>query len=186
MNFEGGNLEEALVGLVSQPHQALPVPAQKSQVKRPHNAYNLFFIERLPIEKDANPTLTGNEISHLIGKKWSEMDDESKRPYRERAQEIKARFREEYPDYHYQKGHTKVRKKKEMLENQIEDSMDVPQRIEAQMRNLFGFLGAQAVSQYLVNNKAFIDEVEVVVRNVTRMIGTGGAMGETMESDSLQ
>jgi hypothetical protein len=73
-------------------------------VKRPHNAYNLYFIERLQVEKDIHPELSGNEISQLIGKTWSEMDEEARRPYRERARDIHDKFKEEFPDYHYQKA----------------------------------------------------------------------------------
>ena len=180
MNFDGASLEDP-IALLQQPGSIAPAQVSKNQIKRPHNAYNLYFIERLPIEKEANPSLSGNEISHLIGKKWSEMDDESKRPYRERAQEIKAKFREEYPDYHYQKGAAKFKKKKDMiLQPRNVEHMDTQQRVEMQVRNLFSFLGAQAVSQYLLKNKASVDEIGGIARNFTRMVGNPG-MEEPMD-----
>ena len=184
MNFEGTVLDDAL----SQSLSLLPVGqtnllkssnAQKSQVRRPHNAYNLYFIERLPIEKEENPNLTGNEISHLIGKKWAAMSEEEKKPYRDRAQEIKAKFKQENPDYHYQKGGTKAKGRKDLFMQAFPENLTLEQRIEVQMKSLLAFLGAQAITHYLGNNKG-LEDINAITRNVTRMVGNGQNIEEPL------
>ena len=77
---------------------------KKTKVKRPLNAYNLFFMERQPIVKADNPELKGNEVSKELGRQWKKMTDEERRPYFERAKQIWDEFRLENPDYHYDKS----------------------------------------------------------------------------------
>ena len=147
-------------------------------VKRPHNAYNLFFIERKPIEREKHQKLSGNEISQLIGKMWNEMSQEEKRPYVEKANIIRQQFKEENPNYHYQKSSEKQKKKRIQNQNILpRDSMifgnateqtnsnanlntQIP--FEFQLRNMFSSLGQQVVMRYLTQNNA---EVDGIIKN---------------------
>jgi hypothetical protein len=141
-------------------------------VKRPHNAYNLYFIERLAIEKEVHPDLTGNEISQLIGKKWSEMDDEARRPYRERARDIHDKFKEDFPDYHYQKASERRRAVPRTLQQIAGDDDQTPQKVmELSLKNLFAYLGSQLLTTYMGQNKTLMDEAASIARGA---LASGG------------
>lgn len=126
----------------------------REAVKRPPNAYNLFYMERHLIEKQDNPKLSGNAVSRLIGKKWAEMTENEKRPYRDKAKEIRSNFRIIHPDYHYQKSSPKPKVPiKAPLSNHTQDTqsqeqfpeMTQQQKIETQLHNLFSWLGVQSI-----------------------------------------
>jgi hypothetical protein len=51
--------------------------------------------------------MSGNEASREIGRKWKEMSDEERQPYKESAKDIHRDFREKNPDFHYRKDRTK-------------------------------------------------------------------------------
>jgi hypothetical protein len=176
MNFDSVPMDDAMAGLLPVPPQSalLLRPPRDRHVKRPHNPYNLFFIDRQQIERDLNPNLSGNEVSQLIGRKWSEMDENARRPYVERAKAIRDRFREENPDYHYQKGE-KSRKLKRPTEPlfEFQGGADGQKHLEAQLRNLFMFLGAQAIASYVSQNKPLMEEATALVKSVT-LPGAGG------------
>jgi hypothetical protein len=176
MNFDSVPMDDPMTGLLPVPPQPglLLRPPRDRQVKRPHNAYNLFFIERQQAERDLNPNLSGNEVSQLIGHKWSEMDEGARRPYVERAKAIRDRFREENPDYHYQKGEKsrKLRRRTEPLFD-FHAGADGQKHLETQLRNLFTFLGAQAIASYVSQNKPLMEEATALVKSVT-LPGAGG------------
>ena len=90
--------------------------SKTDKLKRPPNAYNLFFMEQQPQIKASNPNLTGNEISKEHGLKWKSMNEDQRRPYIKRAKEIHEEFKAENPNYHYIKG-AKAGKKKPVTEN---------------------------------------------------------------------
>jgi hypothetical protein len=183
MTFSPGQLEDSN----PLPHMLLPpiVESPKErQIKRPHNAYNLFFIDNQQLEKEKHPTLTGNEISQLIGKKWSDIGEAGRAPYRERARVIWQRFRAEYPDYHYQKSSEKRRKKRDQVQELelptsdlflplLPDQRDAAAMIELQLRNLFTFVGSQAVTHYALGNKPVLKDIVTMIKNFS-MAGGGG------------
>lgn len=117
----------------------------RKTLKRPHNAYNLFYMERNPIERKNNPRITGNEVSRLIGKKWWSMKEEERHVYHERAREISLKFKQEHPDYRYQKGSGNDRYGNDEGENGEREIM------ELHIRNVLAFLGCQAVIQHLTS-----------------------------------
>ncbi|XP_065172699.1 uncharacterized protein [Atheta coriaria] len=65
--------------------------------KAPSTGYNLYLNEqRLLFKKSSLPF---HEITKLIGNKWSSLRLEEKKPYLERAEEEKKRYREELREY---------------------------------------------------------------------------------------
>ncbi|OHT12557.1 HMG box family protein [Tritrichomonas foetus] len=160
---------------VSQPLTIPETSISDKPVKRPPNAYNLFFIERQPIERENNPKLTGNEVSQLIGKQWKEMTEEQQLQYKEKANQIRAKFKEEHPDYHYQKGSDKQRKKKKNHSNLnilgteadlfgflTEEPLSSQTTLEAQLKNLFTLIGQAVITKYLTTNQ---DEMKRLINN---------------------
>ena len=81
----------------------VPISPKVEKLKRPPNAYNLFFMEQQTKVKLENPSLSGNQVSQELGHRWKEMSEESKKPYIDRANDIRDRFKQENPDYHYEK-----------------------------------------------------------------------------------
>jgi hypothetical protein len=66
--------------------------ADKPKTKRAKSAYNLFCeAERVRIaEENADNKPSAKEILVMINKTWKELSDEDKKPYAERAEELKA------------------------------------------------------------------------------------------------
>jgi hypothetical protein len=170
MSFDPMSPEEAIAGF---PHQrplpdGLPQPPSDPSVpsfstdrdgrpKRPLNAYNLYFLERVPEEKLAHPDFTGNQISQLIGQQWAKMDEGERAPYRDQAHALQAKFREEYPDYHYRKASERARPVRPRTKGSV--PLDDPQGIETGLKNAFTFLGSQLIANYLLQNRALIGDV---------------------------
>ncbi|GJQ69246.1 hypothetical protein Trydic_g6393 [Trypoxylus dichotomus] len=65
--------------------------------KAPATGYNLFLNDQRMLLKDSN--LPFHEKTKLIGNKWSSLSLEEKRPYLEKAEEEKRRYREEFRQY---------------------------------------------------------------------------------------
>lgn len=175
MSFDQA-LEESFVLNHTVPIENEAEKVPNKPVKRPHNAYNLFFIEHKPIEREKHQKLSGNEISQLIGKMWNEMTEEEKRPYKEKANIIRQQFKEENPNYHYQKASEKQKKKRihnivtrdPYNYNNLEHSnpnqnLNSPLSLEFQLKNMFLSLGQQTVMRYLTNNNN--TEVDGTIKN---------------------
>ncbi|KAK8848276.1 non-histone protein [Tritrichomonas musculus] len=165
MSFES-TLDESFVLAPSVQIENEVEKISNKPVKRPHNAYNLFFIERKPIEREKHQKLSGNEISQLIGKIWTAMSEEEKRPYKDKAKIIQAQFKEENPNYHYQKSTEKPKRKKPLHQSNMNPSYNFNSpnvninsqiSLEVQLKNMFSSLGQQVVMRYLGQNKADID-----------------------------
>jgi hypothetical protein len=151
------------------PHGLSGVPHDK--VKRPHNAYNLFFMEQFPQTKATFPNLTGNEMSREIGKRWKDMSDDQRRPYREQAQAIWSQFRSENPDYHYEKGRDKaVQRKHRTVDLGLDFNLLAlcsadARPDEAQIAGILNLFSAQMIAQFVLQSKDVTDAVTASVRN---------------------
>lgn len=65
--------------------------------KAPATGYNLYLNEQRKLYKDSS--LAFHEITKVIGNKWSSLSLEEKRPYLDKAEEEKKRYREELRIY---------------------------------------------------------------------------------------
>lgn len=121
---------------------------KKGKIKRPPNAYNLFYMEQQPILRSENALVSGNDISKELGRRWKEMTDDERKPYQEQAKQIWEGFRQENPDYHYEKNKDKHKKQKD---TSIEESQ------------LSGFwmewLTSHILAQYAMGNRDISDAV---------------------------
>lgn len=132
----------------------IPLETQASpkveKLKRPPNAYNLFFMEQQSKVKTENPSLSGNQVSQELGRRWKEMNDESRKPYIDRANDIRDRFKQENPDYHYEKK--KIKKHK-----------GIPQTIgdnnESHITDVFSCILTTLIAQYLYQDKNAIESI---------------------------
>lgn len=93
--------------------------------KAPATGYNLYLNEHRKSFKDSS--LAFHEITKIIGNKWSSLTLEEKKPYLEKAEEDKKRYREELKQYRqsdaYRAYLTKKRKKR--LQNNVLSESDM-------------------------------------------------------------
>jgi hypothetical protein len=85
---------DALVGLQS----------DAAKRRRPPNAFLLYCVDNRGEFRSQNPDKTNIEISRMLADRWREMDEESRAPYRLRAQEQQAEFKQACPEYRYDKA----------------------------------------------------------------------------------
>ena len=128
----------------------VPISPKIEKLKRPPNAYNLFFMEQQAKVKLENPSLSGNQVSQELGRRWKEMSEESKKPYIDRANDIRDRFKQENPDYHYEK---KKAKKHKCTTQTINDNND------SRISDVFSCIIKLSVSQYLYQDKHAIESI---------------------------
>jgi hypothetical protein len=191
MQFGDANLDDPIPGLLTiVPPPDLPSGPSDRQVKRPHNAYNLFFIENQHSAREQNPSLSGNEISHLLGRQWSEMDDDARRPYKEQAKAISAKFRQENPDYHYQKASTRWQRPPnrppKFASASPFDCGDLTSEadIESHLGKLFQFLGSQAVAHFFCSEREVLDDYRAWMKNCSA--GMANLPDELVDLAALQ
>lgn len=93
--------------------------------KAPATGYNLYLNEQRKSFKDSS--LAFHEITKIIGNKWSSLTLAEKKPYLEKAEEDKKRYREELRQYRqsdaYRAYLTKKRKKR--LQNNVLSESDM-------------------------------------------------------------
>ncbi|XP_018571737.1 uncharacterized protein LOC111691779 [Anoplophora glabripennis] len=93
--------------------------------KAPATGYNLYLNEQRKLFKESN--LAFHEITKIIGNRWSSLTLEEKKPYLEKAEEDKKRYREELRQYRqsdaYRAYLTKKRKKR--LQNNVLSESDM-------------------------------------------------------------
>ncbi|KAL6858177.1 hypothetical protein ACO1O0_005633 [Amphichorda felina] len=78
-----------------------PTKNKEKKIPRPPNAYILYRKERHTIVKEANPGITNNEISQVLGSAWNTESREVRQKYKDMADEIKRALLEAHPDYQY-------------------------------------------------------------------------------------
>lgn len=90
--------------------------------KAPKTSYNIFLKERRKLYKDK---LAFHEITRVVGNQWSNLTLEEKKPYLERAEEDKNRYREELLIYRRSdayKLYLARKRKKRGLDNLMSES----------------------------------------------------------------
>jgi hypothetical protein len=75
-----------------------------SKKRRPPNAFLIYCTENRAEFRAENPDRPNIEISRMLADRWKEMDEECRAPYRRRAQDQQAEFKQTCPDYHYDKA----------------------------------------------------------------------------------
>ncbi|KAJ1903612.1 hypothetical protein IWQ60_012558, partial [Tieghemiomyces parasiticus] len=72
-----------------------------AKLKRPMNAFLVFSSERRAQYKIESPHISTAEQSKLLGEEWSQMPDERKQLFYQRARDLKTKFTQDHPDFVY-------------------------------------------------------------------------------------
>lgn len=106
--------------------------------KAPATGYNLYLNEQRKLFK--NSSLAFHEITKIIGNKWSSLSLSEKKPYLEKAEEDKRRYREELRVYRqsgaYQLYMAKKRRKRAQYNGFSESDMDATDEIDVSTANV--------------------------------------------------
>ena len=132
----------------------------KNKVKRPLNAYNLFYLDRQPKLKSDNPLMSGNDISRQVGIEWKEMSIEEKKAYKERAQDIHDKFKKENPDYKYEKSSEKKNNKIKKNNDSSSFFHEVSHLFNQNSEDcMLLYIGSQFLSNYVLSRKDIYDDL---------------------------
>lgn len=93
--------------------------------KAPATGYNLYLNEQRKLFKSSN--LAFHEITKIIGNKWSSLTLEEKKPYLEKAEEDKKRYREELKQYRHSDAYRAylTKKRRKRLQNNVLSESDM-------------------------------------------------------------
>ncbi|KAJ8979446.1 hypothetical protein NQ317_006760 [Molorchus minor] len=93
--------------------------------KAPATGYNLYLNEQRKLFKDSS--LAFHEITKIIGNRWSSLTLDGKKPYLEKAEEDKKRYREELKQYRQSDAYRAYlsKKRKKRLQNNILSESDM-------------------------------------------------------------
>lgn len=85
-----------------------PLPqADKQKIKRPPNAFLLFCRDKRQSARGENPDMKNVDVSQVLADQWKNLDDTEKLHYKALAAEQQKLFKEENPDYKYEKAKAK-------------------------------------------------------------------------------
>ncbi|XP_043925266.1 transcription factor SOX-30 isoform X2 [Protopterus annectens] len=80
------------------------------RVKRPMNAFMVWARIHRPALAKANPEATNTDISIQLGLEWNKLTQEQKKPYYEKAQQIKKKHEEKFPNWVYKPRFGKMKR----------------------------------------------------------------------------
>lgn len=107
--------------------------------KAPATGYNLYLNEQRKLFKESS--LAFHEITKIIGNKWSSLSLDEKKPYLEKAEEEKRRYKEELRAYRqsdaYQLYLAKKRSKRAQYNVLSESDMDATDDFDVSIFNFF-------------------------------------------------
>ncbi|EFY88585.1 hypothetical protein J3459_011535 [Metarhizium acridum] len=101
-----------------------PVSTKVTKIPRPPNAYILYRKERHNTVKEANPGITNNEISQILGRAWNLESREVRQKYKDMADRVKQALLEKHPDYQYKPRKPSEKKRRTRRNAQQQISMN--------------------------------------------------------------
>ncbi|KAJ5780952.1 High mobility group superfamily [Penicillium paradoxum] len=76
-------------------------PARPAKVPRPPNCFILYRQANHQLVKDANPGVSNNEISRILGARWNNESPAIREQYTQLADDLKREHAIKHPDYQY-------------------------------------------------------------------------------------
>ncbi|KAJ5427921.1 High mobility group superfamily [Penicillium cf. griseofulvum] len=81
--------------------QNLKIPVRPTKIPRPPNCFILYRQANHHLVKNANPGLSNNEISRILGARWNNETPEVRRQFTRLANDLKREHAIKHPDYQY-------------------------------------------------------------------------------------
>ncbi|KAG5984739.1 hypothetical protein E4U55_003383 [Claviceps digitariae] len=103
------------------------VSGKTTKIPRPPNAYILYRKERHNTVKEANPGITNNEISQILGRAWNLETRDVRQRYKDMADRVKQALLEKHPDYQYKPRKPSEKKRRSRKALQAEPSLNPSQ-----------------------------------------------------------
>ncbi|KAI5464378.1 high mobility group box domain-containing protein [Mariannaea sp. PMI_226] len=88
------------------------IPTKCVKIPRPPNAYILYRGDRHKLLKQAQPWITNNEVSIILGRAWQDEDPAVRMEYKVKAEETKQKLMLAHPDYKYKPRKSSEKKKR--------------------------------------------------------------------------
>ncbi|SMR64530.1 unnamed protein product [Zymoseptoria tritici ST99CH_1A5] len=98
------------------------------KIKRPKNAFLIYRLEHHALTAALNPDMHNNDISKVIGKRWSSESQEVRDQYKQKAEEEKRQHAIEHPGYQY-KPRKPSEKKRRMTKKKLAKLADVVENV---------------------------------------------------------
>ncbi|KAJ5154165.1 High mobility group superfamily [Penicillium coprophilum] len=80
---------------------SVKIPARPTKVPRPPNCFILYRQANHHLVKDANPGVSNNEISRILGARWNNETPEVRQQFTRLADDLKKEHAIKHPDYQY-------------------------------------------------------------------------------------
>jgi len=90
-----------------------------SRKKRPPNAFLLFCIDRRPKARQENPEMRNVQISQILADEWKTLSESEKEHYKNRSMREQQIFKQEFPEYRYERAKSKRMEMKRRNEDDI-------------------------------------------------------------------
>lgn len=87
--------------------EKLPDTDDKQKRRRPMNAFLLFCKDKREEVRIQNPNLKNVEISTILAEQWRNLEESEKEKYKQNYAEQQQIFKQDFPDYRYEKSHSK-------------------------------------------------------------------------------
>ncbi|KAJ5854505.1 High mobility group superfamily [Penicillium rubens] len=91
---------------------SVKIPARPAKVPRPPNCFILYRQANHHLVKDANPGVSNNEISRILGARWNNESPEVREQFTHLADELKKEHAIKHPDYQYAPRRPSERKRR--------------------------------------------------------------------------
>ncbi|CAG8087708.1 unnamed protein product [Penicillium nalgiovense] len=91
---------------------SVKMPVRPAKVPRPPNCFILYRQANHHLVKDANPGVSNNEISRILGARWNNETHEVREQFTRLADELKKEHAIKHPDYQYAPRRPSERKRR--------------------------------------------------------------------------
>lgn len=130
---------------------SISIMGTETHVKRPPNAFILYCLENRQEMRSRHPELPNIEVTKMLGDNWKALDEAARRPYKEKARDLQAEFKNSNPEYKYVKARQR-RTTQEMLLHQnsqayeMDNSVNLAHRTALQILQVFQSLAQNTAS----------------------------------------
>lgn len=76
---------------------------KQKKVRRPPNAFFLYCVENRSKVREQNPDMPNLDVTKALAEMWKNLTESERQPFKEQAKIKQSDFKQDHPDYKYQK-----------------------------------------------------------------------------------